>query len=198
MTAGAGSGVRWLTRSVRRRWSRRADRPSCASGDARRPMPPAPPTRAGRRRGGGGGRRRDGQQRRVGRRRLERRRSACCRSARSITSRGMPASRWISRRAVGHGRRRATSSRVDVGEVNGRTFVNNSSIGVYPDIVVERERLRQQGYRKWTGLRRGERAHSPPLSRPGRAARRRRARVGAHAHARRFSSSATTSTRSTA
>jgi diacylglycerol kinase family enzyme len=38
---------------------------------------------------------------------------------------------------------------VDVGEVNGRTFVNNSSIGVYPDIVVERETLRKQGYRKW-------------------------------------------------
>jgi YegS/Rv2252/BmrU family lipid kinase len=38
---------------------------------------------------------------------------------------------------------------VDVGEVNGRTFVNNSSIGVYPDIVVEREKLRKQGYRKW-------------------------------------------------
>jgi len=41
---------------------------------------------------------------------------------------------------------------VDVGELNGRTFVNNSSIGVYPDIVVEREKLRQQGYRKWTAF----------------------------------------------
>lgn len=39
---------------------------------------------------------------------------------------------------------------VDVGEVNGQLFVNNSSIGVYPDIVVEREALRQKGYRKWT------------------------------------------------
>jgi len=38
---------------------------------------------------------------------------------------------------------------VDVGEVNGRTFINNSSIGVYPDIVTEREKLRKQGYRKW-------------------------------------------------
>jgi diacylglycerol kinase family enzyme len=38
---------------------------------------------------------------------------------------------------------------VDVGEVNGRTFINNSSIGVYPDIVIEREKLRKQGYRKW-------------------------------------------------
>lgn len=41
---------------------------------------------------------------------------------------------------------------IDVGEVNGRTFLNNSSIGVYPDIVVEREKLREQGYRKWTAL----------------------------------------------
>jgi diacylglycerol kinase family enzyme len=41
---------------------------------------------------------------------------------------------------------------VDVGEVNGHTFINNSSIGVYPDIVIEREKLRQQGYRKWTAF----------------------------------------------
>ena len=38
---------------------------------------------------------------------------------------------------------------VDVGTVNDRIFINNSSIGVYPDIVQEREALRQQGYRKW-------------------------------------------------
>jgi diacylglycerol kinase family enzyme len=43
----------------------------------------------------------------------------------------------------------AHTTRVDVGEVNSRHFVNNSSIGVYPDIVVERERLRKQGHRKW-------------------------------------------------
>jgi diacylglycerol kinase family enzyme len=40
-------------------------------------------------------------------------------------------------------------TRVDVGEVNGRVFLNNSSIGIYPDIVVEREVLRRQGHRKW-------------------------------------------------
>ena len=34
--------------------------------------------------------------------------------------------------------------------MNGRPFINNASIGIYPDIVVEREKLRQQGYRKWT------------------------------------------------
>jgi diacylglycerol kinase family enzyme len=41
---------------------------------------------------------------------------------------------------------------VDVGEVNGRVFLNNSSIGIYPNIVVEREALRQQGYWKWTAF----------------------------------------------
>jgi diacylglycerol kinase family enzyme len=41
---------------------------------------------------------------------------------------------------------------VDAGEVNGRVFINNSSIGVYPDIVIEREKLRQDGYRKWTAF----------------------------------------------
>lgn len=39
--------------------------------------------------------------------------------------------------------------RVDVGDVNGRVFINNSSIGIYPDIVVEREALRAAGQRKW-------------------------------------------------
>jgi diacylglycerol kinase family enzyme len=42
--------------------------------------------------------------------------------------------------------------RVDVGTVNDRVFVNNSSIGVYPDIVREREALRQRGYRKWPAM----------------------------------------------
>lgn len=41
------------------------------------------------------------------------------------------------------------TTRVDVGEVNGRIFLNNSSIGIYPDIVMEREALRRQGRRKW-------------------------------------------------
>jgi len=38
---------------------------------------------------------------------------------------------------------------VDVGEVNGRIFLNNSSIGFYPQIVQERERRQQQGSTKW-------------------------------------------------
>jgi diacylglycerol kinase family enzyme len=39
---------------------------------------------------------------------------------------------------------------VDLGEVNGETFINNSSIGIYPYLVVSRERLRmQRGMGKW-------------------------------------------------
>lgn len=42
---------------------------------------------------------------------------------------------------------------VDIGEVNGRTFVNNSSIGLYPRIVLDRERQRRQARRgKWAAL----------------------------------------------
>jgi diacylglycerol kinase family enzyme len=43
--------------------------------------------------------------------------------------------------------------RVDLGEVNGRTFINNSSIGVYPQIVRAREDLRQRlGGNKWIAM----------------------------------------------
>lgn len=38
---------------------------------------------------------------------------------------------------------------VDVGQVNDRVFINNSSIGVYPSIVEAREELRRLGHRKW-------------------------------------------------
>lgn len=39
---------------------------------------------------------------------------------------------------------------IDVGEVNGRYFLNNSSLGVYPDIVRHRERQqRNLGRNKW-------------------------------------------------
>jgi YegS/Rv2252/BmrU family lipid kinase len=34
---------------------------------------------------------------------------------------------------------------VDVGEVNGRIFINNSSVGIYPYIVIDRERARRDG-----------------------------------------------------
>ena len=37
---------------------------------------------------------------------------------------------------------------IDVGEVNGHVFLNNSSIGIYPWIVRERETEQRKGYRK--------------------------------------------------
>lgn len=46
--------------------------------------------------------------------------------------------------------REGVPRRVDVGEVNGRFFVNNSSLGLYPRIVHGRERQqRQLGRGKW-------------------------------------------------
>ena len=43
--------------------------------------------------------------------------------------------------------------RIDVGEVNGTIFINNSSLGLYPDIVRERERQqRRLGWGKWPAL----------------------------------------------
>jgi YegS/Rv2252/BmrU family lipid kinase len=42
-----------------------------------------------------------------------------------------------------------TSCQVDVGEVNGRIFLNNSSLGVYPLIVRLRERYRSTLRGKW-------------------------------------------------
>lgn len=38
---------------------------------------------------------------------------------------------------------------VDVGEVNGRIFINNCSLGLYPRIVREREKLQSVGNSKW-------------------------------------------------
>ncbi len=41
---------------------------------------------------------------------------------------------------------------VDVGEVNGRVFVNNSSLGVYARLVREREKRRRRGWSKWPAM----------------------------------------------
>jgi diacylglycerol kinase family enzyme len=41
------------------------------------------------------------------------------------------------------------TARVDVGEVNGRFFINNSSLGLYPSIVRQREQRTRRGYNKW-------------------------------------------------
>ncbi|MEA2626279.1 MAG: hypothetical protein QOD06_2324 [Candidatus Binatota bacterium] len=44
-------------------------------------------------------------------------------------------------------------ARIDVGEVNGRIFLNNSSLGLYPEIVRQREEQRQRlGRGKWHAM----------------------------------------------
>lgn len=43
-----------------------------------------------------------------------------------------------------------STRQVDVGEVNGRVFINNSSLGLYPKFIVERDRERHRtGARRW-------------------------------------------------
>jgi len=41
---------------------------------------------------------------------------------------------------------------VDVGEVNGQVFLNNSSLGLYPQLVRGRMAEQKQGHRKWVAL----------------------------------------------
>ncbi len=41
---------------------------------------------------------------------------------------------------------------VDAADVNGELFVNNSSIGVYPNAVEIREQLREAGHSKWVAM----------------------------------------------
>ena len=41
---------------------------------------------------------------------------------------------------------------VDVGEVNGRIFLNNSSLGIYPRMVRRREEHQKQGRHKWVAF----------------------------------------------
>ncbi|HEY5885777.1 MAG TPA: diacylglycerol kinase family protein [Pyrinomonadaceae bacterium] len=48
-------------------------------------------------------------------------------------------------KTIAHGR----TAEVDVGEFNGRIFLNNSSLGLYPSIVRERQKQERLGYRKW-------------------------------------------------
>ncbi|MDP9258013.1 MAG: diacylglycerol kinase family lipid kinase, partial [Actinomycetota bacterium] len=55
---------------------------------------------------------------------------------------------------------------VDVAEVNGRVFVNNSSIGAYPIAVALRERLQDNGARgKWRAMARDRLRHPARLAR---------------------------------
>ena len=41
------------------------------------------------------------------------------------------------------------SVEIDIGEVNGNVFINNSSLGLYPSIVTEREKQQRLGAGKW-------------------------------------------------
>ncbi len=41
---------------------------------------------------------------------------------------------------------------IDVGEVNGRVFINNCSLGAYPQAVLRRDELRGQGRGKWFAM----------------------------------------------
>jgi diacylglycerol kinase family enzyme len=43
-------------------------------------------------------------------------------------------------------------AKIDVGEVNGRVFLNNSSLGVYPQMLAWREEYRRKGWTKWAAL----------------------------------------------
>ena len=62
---------------------------------------------------------------------------------------GVPLAVGDAARGVCEGRVRS----VDVGEVNGRIFVNNSSLGLYPRIVRRREKLRERlGSGKWAAF----------------------------------------------
>ena len=47
---------------------------------------------------------------------------------------------------------RGRAREVDLGEVNGRVFVNNSSIGFYPQVVRQREALQEEGHGKWVAF----------------------------------------------
>ena len=52
-------------------------------------------------------------------------------------------------RLIATGRPRA----IDVAQVNGRTFVNNSSIGMYPQVVRHRDQVRERlGHGKWYAM----------------------------------------------
>jgi YegS/Rv2252/BmrU family lipid kinase len=46
----------------------------------------------------------------------------------------------------------AHATQVDVGEVNGRIFLNNSSVGLYALMVQERDRVQRTGLGKWPAM----------------------------------------------
>lgn len=61
---------------------------------------------------------------------------------------GIPTSIDAAVAAIARGYTRA----LDVGDVNGQTFLNNASLGIYPHLVWERETERRRGRGKWTAF----------------------------------------------
>lgn len=62
---------------------------------------------------------------------------------------GMPTELTAAARAIATGHDAA----IDVAEVNGRVFINNSSIGLYAEAVTERDRdQRRTGHSKWRAM----------------------------------------------
>ena len=62
---------------------------------------------------------------------------------------GLPQEIPDSARVITTGQPRA----IDVGEVNGRVFINNSSIGLYPHVVRHRDDMRERlGHNKWYAM----------------------------------------------
>jgi diacylglycerol kinase family enzyme len=59
---------------------------------------------------------------------------------------GMPLELEAAARALVAGR----TARIDVGDVNGRVFVNNASLGIYPEFVRERRAREARGWGRWT------------------------------------------------
>ncbi|HEV2021513.1 MAG TPA: diacylglycerol kinase family protein [Terriglobales bacterium] len=60
--------------------------------------------------------------------------------------------------AAVHNLRRGVVREVDAAEVNGRIFVNNSGLGLYPELVRQRDRLQRRGVSKrmaalWAAIR---------------------------------------------
>ena len=76
---------------------------------------------------------------------------ASCQSARSTTSPAILGLPLQLEQAIGVITAGAQRS-VDAAEVNGAIFVNNSSIGVYPMMVLDRERMKKGGLNKWASL----------------------------------------------
>jgi diacylglycerol kinase family enzyme len=62
---------------------------------------------------------------------------------------GIPLRLEDAARVIGAG----SARHIDIATVNGRTFINNSSIGIYPHIVQKRDEIRERlGRGKWSAM----------------------------------------------